>query len=824
MTTYRHHKAANGISGHHQPANRKTSSSSDEYSHKKEKREAPEWDRFLPVPKLSIERASVTVCLLALLCFWRSWDGEFLFDDSEAIVNNKDLLAETPVWELFQHDFWGKNLASKTSHKSYRPLTVLTFRLNHWFAGGLSQPWSFHAVNLLLHAAICVQLLHVFSVIFGGVRRDVSGERVFAAPRASFLAATLFAVHPVHTESVAGVVGRAELLCALFFFSAFLCYVRSCHEGTQDPQCCPESFSVRWLAASVVLCAASVLCKGQGITAIGVCSAYDILILCQLDPKVFLSKLLAAEKSLQFVKKQGLPVWVRSLLLRQLFLVATGAAIMTARWWVMGSTPPAFQPVDNPAAFSKDLSTRVLTHNYIYAINAWLLFFPWWLCFDWSMGCVPLLHSVGDPRVLAPVALWLGLLGLLTYCVVGLADNTKRVFTLGLAVLIVPFLPACNLFFTVGFVVAERVLYLPSAGFVLMVVAGLNVIQAFLVLVVFLNIIRCTVRSAEWGTEEALFTSGLRVCPLNAKVHYNIGKIRGDQGRTDVAIAAYRHALRLNPEYDQTMNNLANILKDRGELGEAELLLERAVQIRPEFAAAWMNLGIVQAQLKKPQSAEHSYWTAITHRRKYPDCYYNLGNLYLELKQHGDALNAWRNATLLKPQHTLAWTNMIVLLDNLGDLSKAEVVGKEAVKVLPNDPSIQFTLANVLGKASKYQVRRSAAMSSWSRDVSSMACRRPLLFAVTGDVRIHSWSSLPRRNKCLRDGRLVLVIFIARLLIDTDGVLYHRWGKYPEAERCYKRSIELDPTASTTQENLVKLQRTMNKNSSREHGHGKGRR
>ncbi|XP_078614416.1 protein O-mannosyl-transferase TMTC4-like [Branchiostoma floridae x Branchiostoma japonicum] len=792
MTTYRHHKAANGISGHHQPANRKTSSSSDEYSHKKEKRETSEWDRFLPVPKLSIERASVTVCLLALLCFWRSWDGEFLFDDSEAIVNNKDLLSETPVWELFQHDFWGKNLASKTSHKSYRPLTVLTFRLNHWFAGGLSQPWSFHAVNLLLHAAICVQLLHVFSVIFGGVRRDVSGERIFAAPRASFLAATLFAVHPVHTESVAGVVGRAELLCALFFFSAFLCYVRSCHEGTQDPQCCPESFSVRWLAASVVLCAASVLCKEQGITAIGVCSAYDILILCQLDPKVFLSKLLAAEKLLQFVKKQGLPVWVRSLLLRQLFLVATGAAIMTARWWVMGSTPPAFQPVDNPAAFSKDLSTRVLTHNYIYAINAWLLFFPWWLCFDWSMGCVPLLHSMGDPRVLAPVALWLGLLGLLTYCVVGLADNTKRVFTLGLAVLIVPFLPACNLFFTVGFVVAERVLYLPSAGFVLMVVAGLNVlcqhftwkkvIQAFLVLVVFLNIIRCTVRSAEWGTEEALFTSGLRVCPLNAKVHYNIGKIRGDQGRTDVAIAAYRHALRLNPEYDQTMNNLANILKDRGELGEAELLLERAVQIRPEFAAAWMNLGIVQAQLKKPQSAEHSYWTAITHRRKYPDCYYNLGNLYLELKQHGDALNAWRNATLLKPQHTLAWTNMIVLLDNLGDLSKAEVVGKEAVKVLPNDPSIQFTLANVLGKASKYQ-----------------------------EAEKLYWRAIDRSpNAANYHGNL--------------GVLYHRWGKYPEAERCYKRSIELDPTASTTQENLVKLQRTMNKNSSREHGLGKGRR
>lgn len=114
------------------------------------------------------------------------------------------------------------------------------------------------------------------------------------------------------------------------------------------------------------------------------------------------------------------------------------------------------------------------------------------------------------------------------------------------------------------------------------------------------------------------------------------------------------------------MNNLGNILKERNELHEAEELLSLAVQIQPDFAAAWMNLGIVQNSLRRFEEAEQSYWTAIKHRKKYPDCYYNLGRLYADLNRHIDALNAWRNATVLKPEHSLAWNNMIILLDNTG--------------------------------------------------------------------------------------------------------------------------------------------------------------
>ena len=134
-------------------------------------------------------------------------------------------------------------------------------------------------------------------------------------------------------------------------------------------------------------------------------------------------------------------------------------------------------------------------------------------------------------------------------------------------------------------------------------------------------------RGADWKDESQLFRSALKVCPLNAKVHYNIAKNAADEGLRDLAVAEYRTALRLHPDYDQAMNNLANLLKDIGQISDAEKLLLHAVRVRPDFAAAWMNLGIVQALLAKFEDAGASYLTALNYRRKYPDCYYNLGNL-----------------------------------------------------------------------------------------------------------------------------------------------------------------------------------------------------
>ncbi|XP_028847347.1 protein O-mannosyl-transferase TMTC4 isoform X4 [Denticeps clupeoides] len=600
------------------------------------------WDHHVPLPKLGAAHSRILVGLLALVCFINSYDGEFVFDDSEAIVNNKDLHPSSPLNNIWTNDFWGSNLSSNSSHKSYRPLTVLTFRMNYLLAGGL-HPVGFHVLNIALHCVISALMIDVFAILIGGLTYDSKGRRLNQVPRSSLLAALLFAVHPVHTESVAGIVGRADLLCALFFQFSFLAYCRAFRGGND------KTFSVSWVAASFLLCAAAMLCKEQGITVLGVNAAFDILLICNVNIGELTQRLLLKGKPVD------MNALVRSRLVTRLTLLLFGGGVLLyARWRIMGTGPPAFTEVDNPASFAENVFLRKL--------------------------------------------LQVAMMGLL--CV---------------------------------------------------------------------NIGRSAQRSQQWRSEQSLFTSALSVCPLNAKVHYNVGKNLADRGNQMAAVQYYREAVRLHPRYVHAMNNLGNILKEKNELVEAEELLTAAVHIQPDFAAAWMNLGIVQNSLKKFAEAEQSYWNAIKYRRKYPDCYYNLGRLvwYADLNRHVDALNAWRNATMLKPDHSLAWNNMVILLDNTGNLAQAEMIGREALVILPNDHTIMFSLANVLGKLQKYKESEGFFLHSLKINPSAASCHGNL------------------------------------------AVLYHRWGKLDLAKKHYELSLKLDANAPGTRENYSMLRRKL---------------
>uniref|UniRef100_A0A669CV90 Transmembrane O-mannosyltransferase targeting cadherins 4 n=1 Tax=Oreochromis niloticus TaxID=8128 RepID=A0A669CV90_ORENI len=600
------------------------------------------WDHHIPLPKLAPVQAKVTVALVALLCFINSYDGEFVFDDSEAIVNNKDLRPATPLNNIWSNDFWGTNLSSNSSHKSYRPLTVLTFRLNYLVAGGL-HPVGFHVLNIILHAVISALMIDVFAILIGGLAYDEKGRILNHAPKTSLLAAVFFAAHPVHTESVAGIVGRADLLCALFFQLSFLTYCKAFNKGSDRD----DRFSLQWVVVSLLLCAAAMLCKEQGITVLGVNAAFDVLLICNVNVYELSQRLLLRKKSFDVSEL------VRMGLLTRLGLMGLGGLLMLyARWRIMGTGPPAFTEVDNPASFAENIILRKL------------------LC--------------------------------------------------------------------------------------VMVLALLCV-----------YVVRCALRSHQWRSEQSLFTSALSVCPLNAKVHYNVGKNLADRGNTTAAITYYREAVRLHPTYVHAMNNLGNILKEKNELVEAEQLLSKAVSIQPDFAAAWMNLGIVQNSLQKFEEAEKSYWNAIRFRRKYPDCYYNLGRLYADQNRHLDALNAWRNATVLKPDHSLAWNNMVILLDNTGNLGQAELIGREALRVLPNDHTIMFSLANVLGKLQKYEESEGFFLHALRINPNAASCHGNL------------------------------------------AVLYHRWGKLELAKKHYELSLKLDPEAPGTRDNYNMLRRKL---------------
>ncbi|XP_048247495.1 protein O-mannosyl-transferase TMTC4-like [Haliotis rufescens] len=776
-----------------------------------------DWDDVLPVPKLSFSVASVLVFCLAVLCFANSHDAGFVYDDLRAIINNRDLIPETPLTAIFAHDFWGQELDEK-SHKSYRPLTVMTFRWNYAWAGGL-HPRGFHVVNIVLHGLVSVIFMAVFSVLMSGYQVDQEFARpVFASPRAALLCAVLFAVHPIHTESVAGVVGRADLLCALTFLLSFLLYARACLSPLTLVSYRPESFSLVSLLASMCLCVVSTFCKEQGITvivsvfsvsslvsyrpeffspvsvlasmclcvvstfckeqgitAIGVCSVFDIIVVCRVDPFQWLSCKKYVFSTHCVKSKHAMSSWWKSLIKRHLILFLTSVSLLITRIRIMGSTTPIFSENENPHSFVNDTMTKIVNYNYLYAMNSWLLLNPWWLCYDWSMGCIPVITSLADCRILAVIALWAGFAALFYHCYHGHLTKDRRILITSLAVLGLPFLPASNLFFRVGFVIAERILYLSCAGFCMLVVLGARQIclhlhntakqytSAGLTFLIVIFLLRSNQRCKEFSGELALYTAAVKVCPLNAKIHFNIAKVQDNN--TDTATDEYRLSLTLNPRYVSAMINLAIILRQRGDALEAEELLERAVSVRNDSVDAWMNLGVVQSELKKNDSAVASFMESIRHGKKCSDCYFNLGNLYRDTGRHTNAIAAWQNATQISPTTPGAWKNYLLFLEDLGKYDHAIEVGKEALKALPRDTDLIFRLANIYILAEKYKESEDLFLAGIQIDEHS--------------ARFHH----------------------------NLGVLYYRWGKYEKAKKSVTQANLLSPDDATIRSNLQLINR-----------------
>lgn len=164
--------------------------------------------------------------------------------NSRAIKNNPDLRPESPIGQIFLHDFWGTELRHTGSHKSYRPLCVLSFRLNYLFHQ--LSPWGYHLVNVILHSIVCIIFARITGAIFRGQVRP------------SLVASLIFAVHPIHTDAVASIVGRADVASGLFFLLSLHQYMAFCNRPHED--------SRRPLSYSVFFAACSMFTKETGIS------------------------------------------------------------------------------------------------------------------------------------------------------------------------------------------------------------------------------------------------------------------------------------------------------------------------------------------------------------------------------------------------------------------------------------------------------------------------------------------------------------------------------------------------------------------------------
>jgi len=361
-------------------------------------------------------------------------------------------------------------------------------------------------------------------------------EGLSNAREIAFVSALLFAVHPIHSEAVAWITGRSELLAAGLLLAAWLCHLKDRPIG-------------------------ALLCLG-------------LAVLSKESAITFPALVIAGDYTRGQLKPLRRYAWIAAVTGACLFLV----------WHLKGGRfgPAAIDVLDNPLA-SLPARLRILNAVRIGWKYVGLLAYPGTLACDYSYNAILLYTSW--KHIAVPVLAALGGLGLWIWAL----RTGRNAWVLAGAIYVGAFALTANIVMPIGTIMGERLAYLPSAGFCLAV--GLLWAQlkarrtqlAWVVLGVIVLALgaRTLVRNLDWKDDFTLYSSGVKVSPSSAKIHRNLADEYGKRGQLDAARHEYQAALRIYPAFPEALENYGLLEARTGDSQQATNLLRKAVAVTP---------------------------------------------------------------------------------------------------------------------------------------------------------------------------------------------------------------------------------------------------
>lgn len=420
----------------------------------------------------------------------------------------------------------------------FRPVTIGTFTLN-WMAGG-AHAFGFHLVNLLLHAAVVLLLYEVLKKLLEAVPQQ---EKI------AFAAALLFAVHPIHTEAVASIVGRSELLAAGFLLAAWLLHLEE-----------------RTLPALLCFLLA-LLSKESAVIFIPVVIVGDLL------------------------RGQWQARW------RYMAVAALGMMYMGMFWTLEGGRwgEKTVGFLDNPLA-NLPTGLRILNALRIGWKYIGLQVYPATLSYDYSYNAIRLYAQWRYAT--AAIAGTLTIVGLWCWAI-----WTRRTgWALAGTIYFAAFAVTGNILVASGTIMGERLAYVPSAGFCLAVAllwTSLEKRKAALgwtllgILAIALGT-RTVLRNRDWSDNFTLYRTDVQTSPGSARTHRNLADEYVKRGELEAARREFESALRIYPAYQDVLENYGLMELQAGNMVEAEQLLKKAVETTtkdsPDYTLMKVNL------------------------------------------------------------------------------------------------------------------------------------------------------------------------------------------------------------------------------------------
>ncbi len=642
--------------------------------------------------------SALAAAAAAFLLYLPTASNGFVFDDINVVQRNP--LASDPgdLRGIFGSHYW------QNVHEGgdlYRPLTILSFAINHALTGAGAA--GYHVTNALLHGLVSAL------VVMLGAALGLGGGGALAA-------GLLFAVHAVHVEAVAPVVGRSELLAALFVIAGWLCHLKAAGPpgGDRAARTTPTSRSgppggdrsARPPSASGTEphAANSILPALRHALRAAAAVLFAAGLLSKEHAAVLPALVLAGDLFLH-----GRRGW-RSALPTLAWMVPAGLAVLGARMAIVPGLPPE-DPLGSVFG-GIGTATRVLTATGVLGRYLGLLVFPLTLSADYSYHQIPLITSALDPLFLGPAAACGLLLAL------GLWSARRGGITgAGLLFYLLALLPVSNIPVSIGTVMGERLLYLPSAGLCIAAAALVAPIQGArlsralrglgvtaLALVCALHSARVLTRIPDWKDQLSLFTATVAASPRSAKAWYNLGATHDDLGNYREAMAAYERALEIQPAMAQPHRNLGLDLLRADRPAEALTHLQEAARLDPAIVDVFSDAGIALFGLGRLEEAQQAFLEEIARRPVNARPHYNLGVVLLEAGRPAEAVEPLRKGVSLAPADPEASVRLGLALARSGRHGEALAALERAFGLDPSSGEALLELARIAEGAGDAEV------------------------------------------------------------------------------------------------------------------------
>lgn len=606
--------------------------------------------------KKAVFLSLVVICIAGFLAYFNSFGNEFVWDDDVLIVNNPFVKSFNSLPEVFSKGLFQAPGAGKGSY--WRPLQVVTYMLDYkiW----KFNPLGYHVTNLAIHILCAVLFFFIVAALAGEVKP-------------ALIAALLFVVHPVHTQAVTYISGRADILCVFFMLLSFLCFTAFLGKKGR--------VAGLFYAACFISFLGAIFSKEIAVV-------FPLFFLLYMY--IFGSRIpaLTSRKKILYI----LPFFV------------TVAAYAVLRMTVLNFFEGTFLS-------QTPLYLRLLTAVKNIFAYIGLLAAPFGLHIERRVEFV---SSFFNPKVIASFLALIFIAGIM-YKI-----RRRKVLLFFSAWFFLGLLPVFNIF-PLNATLAEHWVYLPSMGLFALAGVGISklldisdanagpVLKALLIIslaaVIGIYNFATVKRNSQWRDLLSLSLSTVKYVPDNYKVRNNLGKAYAEKGMFDRAFEEFKKSVELQPLYAYSHANLGFIYAYKGRHAQAVSEYEQALKLNPGLEKAYIGLGGSYVKLNEFKQALRVYKQGIERFPDNADMHSQLGLLLAQAGRKQEAVFHGKKSIELAPYEAMLHYNMGVIYEyndkgiRCGqgfDLEKAKSEYLRAIELDKNYKTAYYNLAVLL--------------------------------------------------------------------------------------------------------------------------------